>query len=59
MENDISEPLKLKIFWGSMPPDPPLTPRAEPRAFGASFLCASCAYSAYLDGNNTLRPYIY
>ena len=48
MGNGISEALKIKIFWGSMPPYP-----LAARAFGARFPFASCAY---LDRKTTLRP---
>ena len=37
-----------KIFWGSMPPDPPSASRLR-----RSFLCSS---RAYLAGKTTLRP---
>ena len=33
VENGISEPLNLKIFWGSMPPDTPALERLRPSNF--------------------------
>ena len=36
VENTISEPLDLKIFWGRMPQDPP-PPPLQTRVSGARF----------------------
>ena len=38
MGNGISEALKIKMFWGSMPPDPPSASRLR-RSFSLRFLC--------------------
>ena len=38
MGNGISEALKIKIFWGTMPPDPPWASRLR-RLFTYAFLC--------------------
>ena len=47
VENGISKPLNLKIFWGSMPPDTPTLERLRPSNF--FFVCAHLQ-------NLTLRP---
>ena len=38
MENGISEALKIKHFWGSMPPDPANASHLQ-RSFSLCFLC--------------------